>query len=175
MSRMHTLHKLHTLSLAVAALLVASSVAPRLAAAQAPDAAPTAGRNGIPASTQFMLLVYETPAAQRARTRTADAAKSRAYWGAFAAFGDSLQAAGVLRGGMVLRDGAEARTVVVRGGETRVRPGAHARAAEELGGFFLIEVATREEAVRWAARVPAALTGAVEVRPSYPAPSMMAR
>lgn len=159
----------HSLPLAVAALLLASSIVPRRAAAQAPDAAPVAGRSGIPAAAQFMLLVYETPAAQRART---DAAASHGYWGAFAAFGDSLQAAGVLRGGMVLREGAEARTVVVRDGATGVRSGAHARAAEELGGWFVIEVATRDEAVRWAARVPAALTGAVEVRPRYAAPSM---
>lgn len=54
-----------------------------------------------------------------------------------------------------------------------MRRAAHATAREELGGYFIIEVASLDEVVRWAGRIPAAITGAIEVRPAYPALTMM--
>ena len=45
--------------------------------------------------------------------------------------------------------------------------GPYAEAKEALGGYFLFECASIDEAVEWAARIPAAEHGAVEVRPVY--------
>jgi hypothetical protein len=43
--------------------------------------------------------------------------------------------------------------------------GPYAEAKEQLGGYYLIEAPTLDAALQWAARCPAAATGAVEVRP----------
>jgi hypothetical protein len=117
----------------------------------------------------FALTIYETPAAIAART---DPKAGPAYWEAFAAFGKTLQDAGVLRGGSAFFTGERVQTVTIKAGQRTVKPGAHAPSHDELGGYFVIEVANLAEALAWAARAPNATTGAVEVRPYYPAPVM---
>jgi hypothetical protein len=70
-------------------------------------------------------------------------------------------------------DGAEtadtksATTVRVRNGHTQVTDGPAEQLAEPLGGFFLLECETIEEAVVLAKQIPGASTGVVEVRPEY--------
>jgi hypothetical protein len=154
-----------TRTLSLTALVIALMPVPgRLAAQAAPAPA------GADTGQQFSIMIWETPAQLALRT---DAAKGGAYWSAFAQYGAELQKAGILRGGAALRTGDAVRTVTVRKGATRVRTASEARTGTDLGGYFIIEVATLDDAVRWAARIPSALTGAVEVRPAYPAPTMM--
>jgi len=117
----------------------------------------------------FALHVHESPADIAART---DAKTGPGYWAAFAGFGDKLKAAGILRGGAAFRTGDTVHTVQLRGGRTTARPGAYLPSADFLGGYFIIEVATLDEALGWAAQVPSAATGAVEVRSYYPVPGM---
>ena len=64
-----------------------------------------------------------------------------------------------------LADPRNARWVSVRDGETVVSDGPFAEVKEHLAGFYLIDVADAEEAVRWAAKVPDAAYTQVEVRP----------
>jgi hypothetical protein len=70
-------------------------------------------------------------------------------------------------------DGAEtastraATTVRVRDGQVQVTDGPFAETKEQLGGFFVFEVDSLEEAERLAAKIPGASTGAVELRPAY--------
>ena len=73
--------------------------------------------------------------------------------------------AGVMRGGNALHAAATATTVRVRDGQRDLHDGPYADSKEELGGYFIIEVDTLDEALLWAARNPAASSGAVEVRP----------
>jgi hypothetical protein len=115
-------------------------------------------------------MIWESVDQIRART---DATRSAAYWQAFADFGVVLQQAGVLRGGSALRTGEAVRAVAVRSGRSALVSRAVGAHREELGGYFVIAAASLEDAMRWAERVPAALTGVVEVRPAYPAPTMM--
>ncbi len=123
---------------------------------------------GAPASAApFTLFVYESPAEQAKRGDAGPAGK--AYWDAYAAFGKEAQAAGIMRGGSVLNPGATARVVAGKGG---VSEGAFAPSKLELGGYFIIDVATLDDAVAWARKLPAAATGAVEVRPALPTPGM---
>ncbi|HEX3491364.1 MAG TPA: YciI family protein [Streptosporangiaceae bacterium] len=78
---------------------------------------------------------------------------------------------GVLRGGEALHSPAMTTTITVAdgpGGDVRLTDGPFAEAKEVLGGFFLLDVADLDEAVRWAARMPAAWRGKVEVRPVVP-------
>lgn len=60
-----------------------------------------------------------------------------------------------------------ATTVRVRDGETRVTDGPFETLEEPLGGFYVFECESMDEAVELAARVPGAASGAVEVWPAY--------
>ena len=69
----------------------------------------------------YTIFLYETDADFAART---DEKRGSAYWGAFAAYGEKLKAAGVVRGGAALHPGTQAQTVQVRGGQRTVKAGA---------------------------------------------------
>ncbi|MCU0673063.1 MAG: YciI family protein [Myxococcota bacterium] len=113
---------------------------------------------------QYALLVYETET-DRERRRVGGAAQ-REVDDAYAAFTRALVDAGLLRGGEALALPDVATTVTAHDdGPPRVQDGPYADTKEQLGGFFVIEVAHLDEALRWAARCPAARTGRVEVRP----------
>ena len=73
-------------------------------------------------------------------------------------------------GGDELAATADATTVRVREAQIAVTDGPYAEAKEALGGYYLFECASMEEALDWAARVPAAEHGAVEVRPVHVEP-----
>jgi hypothetical protein len=81
---------------------------------------------------------------------------------------DEMRDHGVYVTGAPLRPTTIASTVRVRDDEQLVTDGPFAETKEQLGGFFLIEVATDEEAQAWAAKIPAARYGSIEVRPVLP-------
>ncbi|MEO7499668.1 MAG: YciI family protein, partial [Casimicrobiaceae bacterium] len=60
---------------------------------------------------------------------------------------------------------ATAATVRVRDGKVSVIDGPFAETKEQLGGYYVIEAANRDEAIRVAAGIPGAWIGCVEVRP----------
>lgn len=81
-------------------------------------------------------------------------------------FGEA--AAAVIRGGNALYPTATATTVRVeggKGGDVVTSDGPYAETKEALTGFYLLDCADLDEAVTWAAKIPAAWAGAVEVRP----------
>jgi hypothetical protein len=55
--------------------------------------------------------------------------------------------------------------VRVRGGKTATTDGPFAETKEQLGGYYILDVANLDEAIRWAAKCPGAPTGSIEVRP----------
>ena len=107
----------------------------------------------------FVLVIHESPEQIALRSDTGPA--GAAYWAAYADFGRQATEAGILRGGAALVPQAVAEVGLP------LDPGALA-----LGGFFQIDVADAAEAAAWAARVPAASTGSVEVRAAVAAPAM---
>jgi hypothetical protein len=70
-------------------------------------------------------------------------------------------------GGAELETTSTATTVRIRNGDRLVTDGPYAEVKEALGGFFLLECDSIEEACRLAAEIPAAEDGAIEVRPVY--------
>ncbi|MET0615177.1 MAG: YciI family protein [Thermoleophilaceae bacterium] len=82
---------------------------------------------------------------------------------AYGAFGE--EAAGVILGGEGLEPSSSATTVRVRDGERVLSDGPFAETKEQLGGFYLLECDSLDEAIGWAAKIPGAATGSVEVRP----------
>jgi hypothetical protein len=84
---------------------------------------------------------------------------------AYGALGEEMKAAGVILGGEGLQTSSTATTVKVRDGETIVTDGPFAETREQLGGYYLIDAKDLDEAIRWAAKIPDAVRGTVEVRP----------
>ena len=87
--------------------------------------------------------------------------------GAYGAYTEALKQAGVLRGMNRLRPAASATAVRVRDGKTEVHNGPYIETREELGGYYLIDVANLDAALSWAARCPGASHGTMEVRPVW--------
>jgi hypothetical protein len=85
-------------------------------------------------------------------------------------YGDFARAAGdagVLSGGEELGPTSSATTVRVRDGRQLVTDGPYAEVKESLGGYFILDCPSFDEAIGWAARIPGASHGAVEVRPVH--------
>jgi hypothetical protein len=94
--------------------------------------------------------------------------------GVFGEYGQlsaDLRSAGAFLGGEPLEPVATATTVRVRDGNTLTTDGPFAETKEQLGGFYLIDAANLDEAVRWASRIPHAKQGCVEVRPIMAMPA----
>ncbi len=109
--------------------------------------------------TQYAALIY---------TRDADwTQESEAQTGKdYAEFGENNGAS--LRGGAGLHQTSTATTVRVqggRGGDIVTTDGPYAEAREVLAGFYLVEAADLDEAVKIAAQIPGAWAGGVELRP----------
>ena len=83
------------------------------------------------------------------------------------AFSRDAEAAGVLAGGNELGPTRDATPGRVREAETLVTDGPYAEVKEALGGYFLLECDSMDDALDWAARIPGAHHGAVEVRPVH--------
>lgn len=112
----------------------------------------------------YMLLIVE-PRGQRAERGLEAGKRVYAQMGAFAA---ELQQRGVLLGVESLASDADGTRVQVREGRTRTVDGPFAESKEMVGGFFLLDCATREEALAIAAQCPAAQWATVEVRELAP-------
>ena len=94
-------------------------------------------------------------------------AESQATLQAFMRFSEEAQKAGKTIVAERLRPEAEARRVRVKAGQHQVTDGPFAETKEALGGFYLLECASREEALEWAKKVPVAEGGYVDVRPVW--------
>lgn len=115
----------------------------------------------------YAVIVYESEADFEARTNPETVAE---YMGAYQAYSQALAQAGIGRGGAGLLPPSTATSVRVRGGKRMLQDGPFIETKEQLGGFFLIEVPSLDEALQWAARCPAASRAGVEVRPVLPPP-----
>jgi hypothetical protein len=112
---------------------------------------------------KYMLLIFGNEARQQA----ASEAENGQIHAAYGAYTEALKKAGVLAGGDRLRPSAAATRVRVANGKTEVLNGPYAETKEQLGGYYLIEVADIDAALSWAARCPGASHGTVEVRPIW--------
>ncbi len=80
-------------------------------------------------------------------------------------FGEETGAAGVYVAGEPLAPTSAATSIQVRDGEVITTDGPFAETKEQLGGFYILECETLDEAIQWAAKIPHASSGTVEVRP----------
>lgn len=108
----------------------------------------------------YMLLILE-PRGQRAE-RGLEAGEQ--VYGQMLGFAEELRRRGVLQAVESLATDAKAARVQVRGGRQSLVDGPFTEAKEMIGGFFLLNCKTREEAVAIATECPAAAWCTVEVR-----------
>jgi hypothetical protein len=112
---------------------------------------------------QYMILIYGDEKNFAQMSSNPEAQKQ--MYAAFSQYNTDMRSAGVLRGGAELKPSSSATTVRVKNGKTLTTDGPFAETKEQLGGFYTIEVPNLDEAVKWAARCPAAHGGSIEVRP----------
>ena len=114
---------------------------------------------------QYMLVFQEPSIDFDKRNDPATAAAHHGAWGAYIG---NIRGSGVVINGHGLLPPHTGSTVRVRDGKRLVQDGPFAEAKEHLGGYFVIEVASLDEALSWAEKAPCAVTGSVEVRPVLP-------
>jgi hypothetical protein len=112
----------------------------------------------------YMLLIHEPVGQRQGRTQ----AEGEAVYDRMLKFADSLKSRGVLRGVESLTSQDNSARLQVRSGKAHVIDGPFAEAKEMVGGFFLVDVASREEAIAIARQCPAAEWATVEVRETGP-------
>jgi hypothetical protein len=110
---------------------------------------------------QYMLLIYGDEAARD----TLGDEERRQIFQAYGAFTQELRDAGAMVAGDALQPTESATTVRVQNDETLTTDGPFAETKEQLGGYYLIEAESLDEAIEWAAKIPGARHGAIEVRP----------
>ena len=108
---------------------------------------------------QYLLLIYE----DEKRFAGLDPSDFQTEFGEYHAFGQEF--AGAIKGGNALQPTATAASVRVRDGKPLVTDGPFAETKEQLGGYYLVEAASPDEAKTIAAKIPGARFGCVEVRP----------
>jgi hypothetical protein len=86
------------------------------------------------------------------------------------AYVQALNKAGVMLGGERLKPSRATKRLTVREGKTKVIDGPYADTREQLGGYFLLDVPSEQDALDWAAKCPAAEYGTIEVRAIVPTP-----
>ena len=119
----------------------------------------------------YALLIYgddsswvDLPDDERARLRALELPEWHSLF-------DELARADPTYAGKELDGRRTAKVVTVRDGERVVTDGPYAEVKEALGGYYLFECASIEDALHWAARVPGAEHGSIEVRPVYSDPT----
>ena len=110
---------------------------------------------------QYLLMIY-TNEQQEAR-RTAE--ENDAVMGEYYTFTNEVRAAGVMVAGEALHPTTAATTVRVRHGQITSTDGPFAETKEQLGGYYLLDCENLDEAIKWAAKIPGAREGSIEIRP----------
>lgn len=110
---------------------------------------------------KYALLIYGDESAWA----NMDEAVMRACYAEHEAYGRALSEAGVMLGGEELAPSHTASSLRFANGKVSLHDGPFAEAREQLGGFYLIEVDTLDEALEWARKMPGMSEGTVEVRP----------
>ena len=107
---------------------------------------------------QFMALIYGTEGVEDVDMPT--------LMQQYQEFGENAGKAGVLQGeGNALQPVSTSTSVRVRDGKANITDGPFAETKEQLGGYYILDCEDLDEALKWAAQIPSARVGTVEVRP----------
>lgn len=110
---------------------------------------------------QYMLLIHDDPSAWAGMSEE----QVNAVMGEYFAYSAAIREEGIFVEGSPLQGREEARTVRVRDGKKLVADGPFAETKELIGGYYVVDCETLDQALDAAARIPSARFGAIEVRP----------
>jgi hypothetical protein len=110
---------------------------------------------------KYLCLIYS----DRAKIDALPKEELDALVAEYFALTDTIKKSGQYLGGEALQPVRTAKTVRIRNGKVSMTDGPFAETKEQLGGFYLIDAKDLDDAIRVAARIPAARWGSVEVRP----------
>lgn len=110
---------------------------------------------------KYMLMLYADPANEP----MPGTPEFDAYLAEFLAVGEKMRGRAEILAGEGLCGVETATTLRERGGKVETTDGPFAETREHLGGFYLIEAATLDDALAFAAAIPVARLGCIELRP----------
>ena len=110
---------------------------------------------------KYLYLLY----ADESKMPAPDSPQMHQQEAAFGNYYKELSSKGMFKGGDPVKPSKTSTTVRVRNGSTSTKPGPFAPGGEQVIGFYVIEAKNDDEAIAYAAKVPSAAVGAVEVRP----------
>ena len=110
---------------------------------------------------KYLLMIYSDENADAKKTPAELDKMMQDYW----AFTQEVKDRKVYVAGEALTPVSTATTVRVRNGKTMTTDGPFAETKEQLGGFYLLDCANLDEAIEFAAKIPHAAEGSIEVRP----------
>jgi hypothetical protein len=110
---------------------------------------------------QYMLLIYDNEKMWPSMNEK----ERNALMGEYFAFTEELKKSGKHIAGDALQPTSTATTVRVREGKRLTTDGPFAETKEQLGGYYLVNAKDLDEAMAWAAKIPGARFGSIEVRP----------
>jgi hypothetical protein len=110
---------------------------------------------------RFMMLMYPTPKAEAGELPEPE------VFAAMVKYNEALQKAGVLLALDGLQPSAKGARVKFAGGKRTVVDGPFTESKEIIGGYWMIQVKSKEEAVEWATRCPALDGDTIELRQVY--------
>ena len=112
---------------------------------------------------EYLLLIY----ADESEIHNATPEQVEGHAEAFGAFLKEVLDRGVMRAGAPLQPSSVATTVKVRDGKTLTTDGPFMETKEALAGYYQLECKDLDEALEFAAKIPAAQAGTIEVRPVW--------
>ena len=110
---------------------------------------------------RYIALIYT----DESRDASATPEQMQKTMDAYNAYTAAIQKAGVMETGDALEGTNVATTVRVRNGQRQTTDGPFAETKEQLGGFYILKCKDLDEAIEWAAKIPASEYGSIEVRP----------
>lgn len=118
---------------------------------------------------KYMLLIYTNPADEPEY----GTASSMQVMAGYQKATQTYIADGVMRAGDALEKPHTATSIKVRNGKTEIMDGPFAETKEMLGGYYILECNDIDAAIRYAAMIPGASSGTVEIRPVVDLGSMV--
>lgn len=112
---------------------------------------------------RYMLMIHEDENTYAGRT---ESEAWQAIIRAHSAFIDELRTAGVMAGGLGLQPTTTATTLRRTAGGVSTHDGPYAETKEQLGGYYVIDVADLDAALHWARKIPLHGDGSIEIRPA---------
>ena len=110
---------------------------------------------------KYLYLLY----ADESKMPAPDSPQFQQQEAAFGRYYEEISGRGMFKAGAPVQPSKTATTVRVRNGSTKTASGPAGTGSEQIIGFYVVEAKNQDEAIAYAAKVPSASVGAIEVRP----------